>query len=100
MSDSDKENITKNHNDNLSYVIKNMNDFDMIVLDEIFAAYNYGLCDKDMVREIVKSYIGELVLTGRDPDEWFIEKADYVSEIKKIKHPYDRGITAREGVEF
>lgn len=100
MSDSDKENITKNHNDNLSYVIKNMNDFDMIVLDEIFAAYNYGLCNKDMVLEIVENYSGELVLTGRDPDEWFIEKADYVSEIKKIKHPYDKGITAREGVEF
>lgn len=100
MSDENKENITKNHNDNLSYVIKNMNDFDMIVLDEIFAAYNYGLCNKDMVLEIVENYSGELVLTGRDPDEWFIEKADYVSEIKKIKHPYDKGITAREGVEF
>ena len=100
MSDEYKENIKANHNSNLQYVLDSGNKFDMIVLDEIFAAYNYGLCDKDTVREIVRNYSGELVLTGRDPEGWFIEKADYVSEIKKIKHPYDKGITAREGVEF
>lgn len=100
MTDSDKENIIKCHNENLEYVLKNTDSFDMIVLDEIFAAYNYDLADKGKVKEIVEKYKGELVMTGRDPQEWFVERADYVSEIKKIKHPYDKGITAREGIEF
>ncbi|MCD8181263.1 MAG: cob(I)yrinic acid a,c-diamide adenosyltransferase [Firmicutes bacterium] len=100
MSEEDKENIIKCHNKNLLYAKENADKFDMIVLDEIFAAYNYGLTDKDIVREIVKDYGGELVMTGRGPDRFFTEKADYVSEIKKIKHPYDRGITARKGIEF
>ena len=77
-----------------------MNEFDMIVLDEIFASYNYDLVDKASVRNIVENYGGELVMTGRNPDEWFCEKADYISEIKKIKHPYDKGIVAREGIEY
>ena len=71
-----------------------MNEFDMIVLDEIFASYNYDLVDKASVRNIVENYGGELVMTGRNPDEWFCERADYISEIKKIKHPYDKGIVA------
>lgn len=100
MTDSDKENIIKCHNENLEYVLKNIDSFDMIVLDEIFAAYNYDLADREKVKEIVEKYKGELVMTGRDPQKWFVERADYVSEIKKIKHPYDRGITAREGIEF
>ena len=39
-------------------------------------------------------------MTGRNPDERLIEAADYVSEIRKIKHPYDKGIQARKGIEF
>ena len=100
MTDSDKENIIKCHNENLEYVLKNTDSFDMIVLDEIFTAYNYDLADREKVKKIVEKYKGELVMTGREPQEWFVERADYVSEIKKIKHPYDKGITAREGIEF
>lgn len=100
MSEEDKESIISCHNSNLKFVFNNMHSFDMIVLDEIFAAYNYGLADKAMVKKITEEYDGELVMTGRDPDAWFVEKADYVSEVRKVKHPYDRGIKAREGVEF
>lgn len=100
MTDSDKESILKSHNENLDYILSNMADYDMIVLDEIFAAMNYGLADNDKVKTIAQNYTGELVLTGRNPDEWFLNTADYVSEIKKVKHPYDKGIMAREGVEF
>jgi cob(I)alamin adenosyltransferase len=42
----------------------------------------------------------ELILTGRYITEKIIEKADLVSEIKKIKHPYDKGIKSRKGIEF
>lgn len=100
MDDADKENIIKCHDENLKYVLWNIDKFDMIVLDEIFDAYNYGLCDKEMVLQIVKEYKGELVMTGRNPDKQFLDKADYVSEIRKKKHPYDKGVKAREGIEF
>ncbi len=100
MTDKDKDYIIKCHNENLKCVIWNMKKYDMIVLDEIFAAYNYGLADKDMIEKIVETYEGELVLTGRDPDAWFTSRADYISEIRKRKHPFDRGICAREGIEF
>lgn len=100
MPDSEKEDIIRCHNENLQYVNEHMKDFDMIVLDEIFAAYNYGLIDKALAEKIVSECKCELVLTGRDPDKYFLDKADYVSEIAKIKHPFDNGIEAREGIEY
>ena len=42
----------------------------------------------------------EIVMTGHDPSQRFIDEADYVTEMKKIKHPYDKGLTGRIGVEF
>jgi cob(I)alamin adenosyltransferase len=42
----------------------------------------------------------ELVLTGSVPEQWMIDAADYVTDMEKIKHPFDKGINAREGVEY
>ena len=42
----------------------------------------------------------EVVLTGRNPSERLLARADYITEMKKIRHPYDQGITARLGVEY
>ena len=39
-------------------------------------------------------------MTGRDPSKLLLSMADYVSEVKKVKHPYDRGIPARKGIEY
>ena len=76
--------------------------YDVLVMDEFMAAYNYGLIGHDaafaFLRE--KPVRLEVVLTGRDPDEDLVELADYVSEIRKVKHPFDRGIPARRGIEF
>jgi cob(I)alamin adenosyltransferase len=76
--------------------------FDLLVLDEALAAYNLGALDRECVDGLLASGggDGEIVLTGRDAPPHFIEAADYVSEIRKIKHPFDRGIKARKGVEF
>lgn len=76
--------------------------YDILVMDEFMAAYRYGL----IPREEALAFLGkkpeglEIVLTGRDPDERLVELADYVSEIRKVKHPFDRGIRARRGIEF
>ena len=76
--------------------------FDMLVLDEIMASCNYGMVREDAVVEFLKNRPEnmEVVLTGRDPSERLIELADYVSEIKMVKHPYTQGIGAREGIEY
>ena len=101
MSEADKSEITRCHNENLKEALSLMDGLHLLILDEIFAALSYGLADMDLVKEIIEN-IGdtELVLTGRNPDDYFINKADYVSQTKKIKHPFDKGITAREGIEY
>ena len=79
-------------------------DMQMIVLDEIMSVYKYNLIDRERVLEFLRGKKGnvdiEVVLTGRDPAPELLELGDYVSEIKKIKHPYDLGITARKGIEY
>ncbi len=76
-------------------------DCDMLILDEIAACYNFGYIDKKIVDDYIfnKPENVELVLTGRNPDKKWVEKADYVSNIEKIKHPYDKGVKARYGIE-
>ena len=76
--------------------------YDMLVIDEFMAAYNYGLIPHGEALEFLREKPDhlEIVLTGRDPDESLKEMADYISEIRKVKHPFDRGITARRGIEY
>jgi len=76
--------------------------FDLLVLDEICAAYNNGAVDRELADRLIlkKPSNLELVLTGRNAPEHFAEAADYVTEFVKRKHPYDNGITARKGIEF
>jgi cob(I)alamin adenosyltransferase len=77
-------------------------DYDMLVMDEIMAVCNFGLVDEERVCLFLANRPEklEVVLTGRDPSERLISMADYVSEIRKIKHPYDQGIMARKGIEY
>jgi cob(I)alamin adenosyltransferase len=76
-------------------------DPDLVVLDEVLDAINTGMLDEEDLRSLVETKPSalELVLTGRNPPAWLLDAADYVSEIKKVKHPYDRRIPARIGIE-
>ena len=77
--------------------------FDIIIADEILYAVQLGLLEEDEIINLIKEKPKnkELILTGsHKPYEKIFEYADLISEIKKIKHPYDKGILAREGVEF
>jgi cob(I)alamin adenosyltransferase len=104
MGQQDKNDIAVLHNENLAAALKLVQEgqCDLLILDEITAAYNYGLVEQGVIDELIinKKPELELVLTGRDPAALFLEYADYVSEIKKIKHPYDHKITARKGIEL
>ncbi len=76
--------------------------YDLVVLDEVNVAVGWKLIDLDEVVKLVrgKPRDVELVLTGRRADAQLVEMADLVTECLKIKHPYDEGITAREGFEY
>lgn len=76
--------------------------YDMIVLDEIFSAVEADMISEHDVYEFVSNAPKnlEVVMTGHNPPERLIELADYVTEMKKIKHPYDQGVQARFGIEF
>jgi cob(I)alamin adenosyltransferase len=76
--------------------------YDMLVLDEIFEAMNAGMLSESEVFEFIANAPTsmEIVMTGHNPPQKFMNTADYITELKKVKHPYDRGITARIGIEF
>lgn len=75
---------------------------DLLVLDEAVSACNNGTISEERIVQFLRSKLEnlEVVLTGRNPSAELLELADYVTEMKKIKHPYDKGIKARHGVEF
>ena len=77
-------------------------DYDMIVLDEIIPALKYDFIRERELIAFLKSKPEqtEIVLTGRAPSAELTELADYVTEMKKIKHPFDNGISARQGIEY
>jgi len=76
--------------------------WDMIILDEINYAVKFGLISVGMVLDLLdaKPQALHLVLTGRDASQEVIDKADLVTEMKEIKHPYKQGVKAQKGVEF
>ncbi|MBU2497195.1 MAG: cob(I)yrinic acid a,c-diamide adenosyltransferase [Nanoarchaeota archaeon] len=76
--------------------------YDVVILDEVILAAWFNLIsEKDILNLIEKKPENvELILTGRNASKKLIEKADYVSEIKKVKHPYDKGVLAREGIDY
>ena len=104
MSDNDKEIVKNAHirhfNEAVDYCIKEK--CDLLVLDEIIGAIDVGLIDYNLVMNFLRNKPEnlEVIMTGRDPKEELCEIADYISEVKKIKHPFDRGIAARYGVEM
>ena len=76
--------------------------YGMLILDEIMSCISCGFLPLETVLRFLQTKPPELevVLTGRNPDAQLLELADYVSEICSRKHPYERGISARKGIEF
>ena len=104
MTDHDKADITACHNAMLEhgYSMVRSGSVGMLIIDEFNAAYRHGLLDRAAAERFLIEKPGgaELVITGRDPADIFVEAADYVSEIKCVKHPYTSGVSARRGIEF
>ena len=77
-------------------------DYDLVVLDEAFGAVSTGMLDAGELLACVRRRPSgtELVLTGRGAPQAFVDCADYVTEMRGVKHPYTRGVQARRGIEF
>ena len=76
--------------------------YDIIILDEINYAINLGLVKLEDVLNLIKSKPRELdlILTGNYAKDEIIEIADLVTEMREIKHPFQRGIKAKKGIDF
>ena len=75
--------------------------YDLVILDEINCAVDKGLIKLEYVLDLMKNNgHTELILTGRDAPKEIIEQADYVSVIQRVKHPWQKGIKARRGIEY
>ncbi|MDO4863628.1 MAG: cob(I)yrinic acid a,c-diamide adenosyltransferase [Ruminococcus sp.] len=79
-----------------------MGNFDLVVIDEFFCALSAGLINAANAEMLLRTYSGtpELVLTGRGACEPYLGAADYVTEMTPVKHPYDKGVQARKGIEY
>ena len=76
--------------------------FDLIILDELNIALDFGLLKVQEVKEILRHNLGplEIIVTGRGVHPEILKIADLVSEIRELKHYYRKGITARKGIEY
>lgn len=75
--------------------------YELIVLDELTIALYYNLLTKEEVLDMLnrRNPETELIITGRHAPEWLIEQADLVTEMKEVKHYYQQGVEARDGIE-
>ena len=76
--------------------------WDLLILDEIMAAINEGMINACDVEDFIKNKPDklELVLTGRNAPQELIALADYVSDVRAVKHPIEKGVKARKGIEI
>ena len=103
MNEQEKAEVLQGHNEFIKELASycDDNDTDLLVLDEVIGACGTHLLDERLLIDFLKHKPAhlEVVMTGRNPSTELLDLADYVSEICKRKHPFDKGIPAREGIE-
>lgn len=104
MTPQQLEEVKQMHNDNLNIALRliETEKCDLLILDELTYVYDMKLIDTEKIDSLInnKPENLELVITGRNPSSVFIDNADYITEMKALKHPFDKGIHARKGIEF
>ena len=98
MTDAEKAEARANNNVALQAALAEP--FELLVLDEACAAVNTGLLPLEDLLACLDSLECEVVLTGRDPAPELMERADYITSMEAVRHPFEQGITARDGSEF
>lgn len=100
MTEEEKTETKRMQTENLQSAMEE--DADVLILDEACAVWQKEMIDKELLQKAVqeKPMKQELVLTGQNPADWMLETADYCTEMRCRKHPFQKGIRARKGVEF
>jgi len=77
-------------------------EWDLVVLDEINYAISYGMLDAARVAETLKKKpeMVHVILTGRNAHPTIVELADTVTEMRQVKHAYEKGVEAQRGIEY
>lgn len=103
MNEEEKHALLIEHNKMFEQVLAKIKNggYLLLILDEVIGALNAKVFEMPKLIEFLrhKPENLEVVLTGRNPAPELVEIADYVSEMRKVKHPMDKGIMAREGIE-
>ena len=76
--------------------------WDLVILDEINYAISYGMLDPAKVAEALKQKpeMVHVILTGRNAHPTIVELADTVTEMRQVKHAYEKGVEAQRGIEY
>lgn len=103
MNEEEKHALLIEHNKMFEQVLAKIKNggYSLLILDEVIGALNAKVFEMPKLIEFLrhKPENLEVVLTGRNPAPELVEIADYVSEMRKVKHPMDKGIMARKGIE-
>lgn len=104
MNEEEKAEARAIHTDNLKEGIDLVKEggCDMLVLDEVLGAIETGLIDEDPLKDLIAQRPEELelIITGRVLPGYIEECADYITEMRMVRHPFEKGVKARKGVEF
>lgn len=102
MNGDERAELRHYNNKALDEIVKFCGPFDMLFLDEALCAVNLQVLSEEKLISFIKHKPRglEIVLTGPQITERLLEIADYVTEMKKIKHQFDLGRSAREGIEY
>lgn len=102
LTEAEKNHARQDAQNRLNNLLEKAETYDMIVLDEFLDAVSLGCVDRNFAITFVKKIYrkAEIVITGHQEIKDLFEMADYITEMKKIKHPFDDGITGRCGIEF
>ncbi|MBV9086717.1 MAG: cob(I)yrinic acid a,c-diamide adenosyltransferase [Acidobacteriaceae bacterium] len=76
--------------------------WDLVILDEINYAIGYGMLDPELVAETLrqKPEMVHVILTGRNAHPTIVDLADTVTEMRQVKHAYEKGVEAQRGIEY
>lgn len=104
MTEPQKQEQTEIHNQLIRQMLQAVREesCQVLVLDEVTYPVSWGLLDIRLLQELLDlaRNRAEVVCTGRNPADWLLERADYITEMRAVRHPYERGIQAREGIEW
>lgn len=104
MNDEERVQATAIHTENLQRGIDlvKQGECDMLVLDEMLGVIETGLVDEAPLKDLLanKPEDLELIITGRMMPDYVEAAADYITEMRLVRHPFAKGTTARKGVEF